>query len=378
MDVHGGTFDVGLSGKLAVRAETERLTGPSYSVQAPSENGEGVKAQMSLVLAGDIGGTKTHLGLYRADGRDLALMRDHIYATHDFPSLEAVLLDFLRDDSKIDVACMGVPGPVIDGVAHTTNVPWDVSRASISKTLNGALTRVLNDLEATAYGMLHLKPSDLVELQKGVTGTGNIAVIAAGTGLGEAALIQGEREWTSVATEGGHCDFAPRGVEQVALLQFLERKFGHASYERALSGPGLYNVYCCLLESSAEPEPSWLSERMREHDASAIISETALAGQDERCLHALELFAEIYGAEAANLALKFLAYGGLYVGGGIAPKILPILQRGGFMRAFLNKGRLYLVLERIPVHVCLNEEAALIGAAHLGESMLARVAAARP
>jgi glucokinase len=329
---------------------------------------------MPVVLAGDIGGTKTHLGLYRTNGPDLALVRDHIYATCDFPSLEAVLSDFLAEHPAVDVACMGVPGPVVAGVAHTTNVPWEVREQSISDSLHNAATRVVNDLEATAYGMLHLAPSELVELHKGeeCQVTGNIAVIAAGTGLGEAGLIAGPGGWSGVASEGGHCDFAPRGAEQVELLQFLEREFGHASFERALSGPGLHNIYRFLRETSAVPEPQWLSEQMRTRDASAVISETALAGRDARCVHALELFAEIYGAEAANLALKFLAFGGLYIGGGIAPKILRFLQRGDFMRAFLKKGRLNSTLERIPVRVSLNEEAALIGAAHLGASILSK------
>ena len=199
----------------------------------------------------------------------------------------------------------------------------------------------------------------------------NIAVIAAGTGLGEAALIAGSGGWSPVASEGGHCDFAPRGPEQVALLQFLEREFRHVSYERAVSGPGLHNIYRFLLEYLPEPEPEWLKERMAADDPAAVIGAEALAGRDPRCVHALELCTDIYGAEAANLALKFLAFGGLYIGGGIAPKILPFLQRGGFMRSFLNKGRLSVTLERMPVRVSLNEETALLGAAYLAASMIA-------
>ncbi|HJU11189.1 MAG TPA: glucokinase, partial [Candidatus Binataceae bacterium] len=199
--------------------------------------------------------------------------------------------------------------------------------------------------------------------------TANIAVIAAGTGLGEAGLVTDGSRWSAVATEGGHCDFAPRGSQQLALLQFLEREFGHASYERALSGPGLHNIYRFLLEYLPQPEPQWLKQRMETDDASAVISEVAISDQDPRCTTALELFTEIYGAEAANLALKFLAFGGLYVGGGIAPKILPFLKRGNFMRAFLSKGRLNAVLERIPVRISLNEETALLGAAHLAAAL---------
>jgi glucokinase len=321
-----------------------------------------------IILAGDIGATKTHLGLYRAAG-GLTQVHDHIYPTQDFPSLEAVLGNFITGHETIAAACLGVPGPVIDGFAHPTNIDWEIKEQSLSTALHGAHTRLVNDLVATAYGMLHLEPSDMVELHKGEQlRAANIAVIAAGTGLGEAGLIAAGSGWSAVATEGGHCDFAPRGAEQVALLQFLEREFGHASYERAVSGLGLHNLYHFLLEYLPEPEPEWLRQRMAAGDPSAVVGEVALAGQDPRCIHALELFTDIYGAEAANLALKFLAFGGLYIGGGIAPKILPFLQRG-FMRSFLNKGRLSVVLERMPVRISLHEEAALLGAAHLAASM---------
>jgi glucokinase len=324
-----------------------------------------------IILAGDIGATKTHLALYRADDGGLSRLRDHIYRTQDFPSLETVLHDFIKDDESIALACLGVPGPVIGGCARTTNIAWEIEERSLSNALNGASSRLVNDLAATAYGMLHLQPSEIVELHKGedLHQPANIAVIAAGTGLGEAGLIATGGRWSAVATEGGHCDFAPRGAEQVALLQFLESEFGHVSYERVLSGLGLHNLYRFLLHYSPEPEPDWLKQRMAAGDESAIIGEVALAGQDSRCVHALELLTAIYGAEAANLALKFLAFGGVYLGGGIAPKILPFLQRGPFLGSFFNKGRLNEILERMPVRISLNEETALLGAAHLAASM---------
>ena len=326
-----------------------------------------------IILAGDIGATKTHLALYRAGDGGLTRVHDHIYRTQDFPTLEAVLSDFLKEQEQVGVACLGVPGPVMGGLAHPTNIAWEIREQSLSTALHGASTRLVNDLAATAYGMLHLGPSDVVELHKGedLHQAANIAVIAAGTGLGEAGLIAESTGWSAIASEGGHCDFAPRGAEQVALLQFLEREFGHASYERAVSGPGLHNLYRFLLEYLPEPEPEWLKTRMATGDASAVLSEVALAGQDPRCVQALELFTDIYGAEAANLALKFLAFGGVYIGGGIAPKVLPFLQRGGFMRSFLNKGRLTATLERMPVRISLNEETAMLGAAHLAASMIA-------
>jgi glucokinase len=325
-----------------------------------------------IILAGDIGATKTHLGLYRAGDNGLTRFFDRIYPTQEFSSLETIVRDFIRGREPIGVACVGVPGPVTVGRTRPTNIAWEIAEQSLSDALNGASTRVVNDLAATAYGMLYLQPLEIIELQKGenLSQPANIAVIAAGTGLGEAGLIVAGAGWSAVATEGGHCDFAPRGAEQVALLQFLEREFGHVSYERALCGPGLHNVYRFLLEYLPQSEPEWLRHDMAGGDAAAVISQAALSGKDPRCLHALELFTAIYGAEAANLALKFLAFGGLYIGGGIAPKILPFMQQGGFIRSFLNKGRLNEILKRVPVRISLNEETALLGAAHLAASMI--------
>jgi glucokinase len=331
-----------------------------------------------IILAGDIGATKTHLGRYSAGAGSLTRLDDHIYPTQDYPSLEAVLNDFSNDRQPVSAACLGVPGPVIGGTTHPTNITWEIREQSLSKALGGASILLVNDLAVTAYGMLHLKPSDIVELQNGqrLPQPANLAVIAAGTGLGEAGLIAESSGWSPVATEGGHCDFAPRGTAQVALLGFLEREFGHVSYERVLSGPGLHNVYRFLLEYLPETEPEWLRQLMVARDASAVISEMALAGRDDRCVRALELFVDIYAAEAANLALKFLAFGGLYIGGGIAPKILSFLKRGRFIESFLNKGRLREILIRMPVRISLNEETALLGAAHLAARMKAETAKA--
>jgi glucokinase len=326
----------------------------------------------AVILGGDIGGTKTHLGLYRADLGHLTALDDRTYVTHDYPNLEVVIADFLKNQEAVSAACFGVPGPVIDGVSHATNVRWDMREHSIAGALGGVPTRLMNDLEATAYGVLHLDDSEIAVLQKGETRSYriNIAVIAAGTGLGEAGLIATPTGWQAIATEGGHCDFAPRGEEQRALLDFLSREFDHVSFERVLSGPGLHNIYRFLLARAPGEEPQWLTARMRSEDVSAAISETALEGRDARCMHALEIFTAIYGAEAANLALKFLAIGGVYVAGGIAPKILPYLQLGGFVRAFLDKGRFKSTLERIPIRVSLNPNAGLIGAAYMAASML--------
>jgi glucokinase len=330
-----------------------------------------------VILAGDIGGTKTHLGLFRAVGPDLAPIRDCVYHTSEFESLEAACAAFLGEDDRNDdigAACFGVPGPVIDGVSHATNVSWNMTQAAIAESIGGFPTRLMNDLEVTAYSLPHLKESDVAVLHRGEVRSdrANIAVIAAGTGLGEAALISTPSGYFAVASEGGHSDFAPRGAEQCELLDFLAREFEHVSYERVLSGPGLHNVYRFVVASRPGPEPEWLAARMRTEDPSAVIGESAIAGRDARCVHALELFTAIYGAEAANLALKYLAVGGVFLCGGIAPKILPYLERGGLVAAYLDKGRLRSMLERFRVSVSLNQSAALIGAAWAGLAMIGR------
>ena len=326
-----------------------------------------------MILAADVGGTKTHLGLYKSGGGALELVRDRIYATAQFKSLEAACADFFAGPTQINAACFGVPGPIIDGRAHATNVPWTVTHEALSQALGGVPVLLINDLCATAYGAIYLKPSQRAVLHeaKEPPKHGNLAVIAAGTGLGEAALVWEDGGYYAVASEGGHCDFAPRGEEQIELLRFLEAEFGHVSWERVLSGPGLENIYRFVRQASRIPEPKWLSEQLAATDGRpAAISAAALAGSDPVCVHALTMFCDIYGSEAANLALKILAFGGVYLGGGIAPKILPMLERGAFVNGFMAKGRLQEILSRIEVRVALYPATALLGAAHCAAGML--------
>jgi glucokinase len=325
-----------------------------------------------LILAGDVGGTKTHLGLFRMTGGSVEAVRDRLYHTSEFTSLEAACADFLGDAVSVDAACIGVPGPVIDGRAHASNLAWQLSSATLSRALNNVPVSLINDLAATAYGVIHLKSAQVAVLHRAENPPehGNIAVIAAGTGLGESALAWDMNRYHAIASEGGHTDFAPRGEEQIELLRFLEAEFGHASYERVLSGPGLVNIYRFLRARSHSEEPTWLREQFAARDHAAAISEAALAGRDPVCVHALSMFCDIYGAEAANLALKVLALGGVFLGGGIAPKILPMLTNGSFVKAFLSKGRLNELLSRIEVRVVLNPAAGLLGAAHCAAAML--------
>lgn len=327
-----------------------------------------------LILAGDVGGTKTNLGLYRISGDMFEPVRDHLYRTAEFRSLADACSDFLRGETagRVEAACFGVPGPVIEGEAHATNVPWVMREDNLAREMGGKPVRLINDLAATAYGVLHLKESEIAVLQKGSLRphTGNIAVIAAGTGLGEASLVHEEGRFYAVASEGGHADFAPRNDEQIALYRFLQSEFGHVSVERVLSGPGLFSIYRFLRQTRTAPEPSWLTAQLKGDDPTAAVSEAAMEGRDAACVHALEMFVDIYGAEAGNMALKVLALGGVYLGGGIAPKILPALKDGRFIRAFLDKGRLGEMLAGIEVRVSLNPAAALLGAAHRAHAMI--------
>jgi glucokinase len=329
----------------------------------------------ATILAGDVGGTKIHLGLYHAVGDALSPLTDRRYGTRDYPNFETVIRDFLGGESRVAAACCGVPGPVYAGVSRPVNIPWEIREQSLSAVLHGAPVRLLNDLEATAWGTFHLTDAETAVLQPGRDrqDPANRVVIAAGTGLGEAGMVRIHDGWHAVASEGGHADFAPRGEEQEALLRFLAREFDHVSFERLASGPGLHNIYRFVIAQAQSREPDWLAARLRTEDPSAVVGEVGLTGREPNCARALLLFTAIYGAEAANLALKYLALGGVYVCGGIAPKILPVLRGGGFIRAFLDKGRLRSTLEQIPVRVSLNENVGLIGAAHSAASMIAEI-----
>src|SRR5574337_1803610 len=321
-----------------------------------------------MILAGDIGGTKIVIGLFEEAADRLQVIREETFPSQNYGSLEAILDRFfgLGTRASLRAACFGVAGPVIDGKSNVTNLPWILDERRLVEVLRVPHVKLLNDLEATACGVLHLEPTDLYVLQPGLPRNGNIAVIAAGTGLGEAILYWDGARYHPIATEGGHADFAPRSDLEVELLRYLQREYGHVSYERVLSGPGLFNIYRFLRDSGVASEPKWLRMRIAEEDPGAVISEIGLTGNDPLCTQALDLFCAIYGAEAGNLALKAFAIGGVYVGGGIAPKILPKLQDGVFTQAFADKGRFTELLRSIEVKVALNPCAALLGAAHYG------------
>lgn len=319
-----------------------------------------------LILAGDVGGTKTALAVFEWEAGRLTPVFKETFESRNYPGLEPILSEFLaRNPGRSNRACFGVAGPLVDGRIETPNLPWVVEQRELVALLGLDAVSLINDLEASAYGLFTLQQSEVFVLHEGMEAAAtNIGLIAAGTGLGESVLFWNGRRHQPSASEGGHADFAPRTEMEIELLRYLMGRFGHVSYERVLSGPGLVNIYHFLREEAGLSEPGWLAERIAAEDPGAVISEVALAGKAEICVRALDLFASVYGAEAGNLALRAKALGGIYVGGGIAPKILEKLRDGAFMRGFLDKGRYSEFVSTIPVKVVLNEQAALQGAAY--------------
>jgi glucokinase len=318
-----------------------------------------------MILAGDIGGTHARVAIFEVAGAKLRRVDERIYPTRDFRNLERVVRAFLDSHHLVpSVACFGVAGPVIDNCAHMANAGWTIDGAAIARVAGVKHAEVLNDLVANAYGIAALEPHDFLTLNDGVPDPrANAAVISSGTGLGEAGLFFDGQTRRPFATEGGHADFAPVGDLQIELLRFLRAEFGRVSVERVLSGNGLFNIYRFLRDTKRGDEPQWLAQEINGGDAAAAISGAALEQKSALCEAALELFIAIYGAEAGNLALRMMARGGVYIGGGIAVKIAPRLGDGSFIDSFAAKGRMSEIVRRIPVRVILNDSAALLGAA---------------
>ncbi|MBH0203714.1 MAG: glucokinase [Nitrospira sp.] len=350
-----------------------------------------------MILAGDIGGTKTNLALYDWSTERVEPLRLESFHSGDYKSLEDILVEFLtppkppsRGDSvetedsrkgqqadtsssepvKLTAACFGIAGPVIDNRCQTTNLPWIVDGPVIAKQFEIPRVQLLNDLEATAYGVLWLRSDELEVLNVGNPPKKRqaLALIAAGTGLGEAILFWDGKSYRPMPSEGGHADFAPNNDQEIELLRYLRGQYLHVSYERILSGPGLHAVYE-FLRDTKKNEPTWLAEKIKVGNPAAEIAQAGLQGQAEIAKQALELFATIYGAEAGNLALKALSLDGVYVGGGIAPKLITKLQDGTFMKAFTNKGRYKRLMTHMPVQVIMNQQTALLGAASVAAAL---------
>ena len=331
-----------------------------------------------MILAGDVGGTKVHLALYNFAEGKLDPVRDEKFPAHEFGSLDEVVRKFLdtteetrgAGKQQIAAACFGCPGPVRDGRLKLTNLPWTLDVRELAPSLGIQHIFLINDLEANGYGVPELAPDKIFTLHEGDReAEGHRGLIAAGTGLGEALLIWDGKKHRPIPSEGGHCDFSARNDREIALLQYLHGTLnGRVSFERVVSGIGIKNVYAFLRDVEKIHEPAWLRERMATEDPNSVIGSCAEDGSSSLCFETMKIFSAAYGAESGNLALKVLATGGIYLGGGIAPKILKTLQNGFFTQAFLDKGRLSPLLQSIPVRVILDDTCALLGAAAYAEA----------
>jgi glucokinase len=325
-----------------------------------------IRKRETVVLAGDIGGTKTSLGLFvRGKKRPEPLVVES-FASREASRLEILVDPFLKSHpAPISSACFGIAGPVINGRCKTTNLPWVVSETLLQSRFHWRHVRLLNDLAAAGLALPLLRRSELVSLNKGIRQKkGNLAIVSPGTGLGQALVVYEDGEYVPLSSEGGHVSFSPTTEEEVNLWRYLRKKYGRVSVERVLSGPGLVNIYSWLRDSGRYAEPNWLKELMKQEDPARAISENALRKRNALCAESLRLYVSMLGTAAGNLALTSMAVGGVYLGGGIPPKILPALIQGSFLKAFMDKGRFADFLAQIPVRVILNDRAALLGAAH--------------
>lgn len=318
-----------------------------------------------MILAGDIGGTHARLAFLDVADGHFRLISASVFPSREYSGLDEIVSKFV-DSSNLhpDAACFGVAGPVRNGRVEASNLPWIIESKRLAQELKLNKALLINDVEAHAWGIAALDPRDVVSLNQ-VKGTpvGNQAVIAAGTGLGEAGMYWDGSQHHIFAGEGGHADFAPRNELETELFRYLSARFGHVSCERVVSGPGLVNLFHFLRDTGRGTEPQWLADEMLHTDPAAAISRAAIDGKCALAEQALDLFISLYAAEAGNLALKLMATGGVYLAGGIAPKVLPKLAGPLFMQAFTGKGRMQPLLESMPVRVVVNDKAALMGAA---------------
>ena len=321
-----------------------------------------------MILAGDIGGTKTFLCLFE-EVSSRKIFKEERFVSSEHASLEEIVQKFLSSVSvPISHACFGIAGPIQNNKCYATNLPWVVEGEKLKVLIKTPHVFLINDLEANAWGISCLNKEEFFVLSEGDGDKiGNRALISAGTGLGEAGLYFTGKEHLPFASEGGHCNFAPNNEEEVEIWRYIQKKFGHASYERVLSGQGIENIYSFWIEEKKEKEQEEVKKRRLEEDPAKVIHEYALNGKCPICKKTMEQFVSIYGSESGNLALKFLAVGGLYIGGGIAPKILDLLKEGSFLESFRKKGRFEKLLSAIPIQVILNYKAAILGAGRYAE-----------
>src|SRR6266853_296901 len=319
-----------------------------------------------MILAGEIGATRTRLAAFETESNRLQRVVEKNYMSQQHDGLSGILTDFIKSEGiPVHSACLGVAGPVRAGRSKISNLPWTIDAREVATQLRLPSVGLLNDMEAYAYGIDGLESKDFITLSEGVEeAEGNRAVISAKTGLGMAGLYWDGFQHHPFACEGGHADFAPKNDLQMELLAYLQKKHGRISCERILSGPGIKNIYDFLRDSGRAEEPEWLRERMDgAHDPPALISQLALDGKAVICDQTLSIFVSVFGAETGNCALNFMSTGGIFIGGSIAAKIVPKMKDPLFLQSFLDKGRMKALLEDMPVKIVLNDDSGIIGAA---------------
>lgn len=334
---------------------------------------DGMQNSFGFILAGDIGGTKTNLSLYELNEGVLTPILEQTFLTNNFSSFRELYASFKNGDlPDINSICLGVAGPVLNGKVSGTNFSWAIDAQKLQKELEVNHVTVINDLEANAYGLAALEVKDFKLIKAGRGEPGNCAIIAPGTGLGEAGLFWDGKYYHPFATEGGHCDFSPRNELDIAMLRFLQKQFGMVSWERLLSGPGIYNIYKFLVDHNKIKEPQWFTKRLQKEDPAALISACAVEDKYAVCKDTMDLFTRYLAIEASQVALKFKATGGIYIGGGILPKIIRSFEMEVFTKNFLEIDRMRPLLETISVSVILNEHSPKYGTALFGAKQLAR------
>ncbi|EPR66357.1 glucokinase [Cyclobacterium qasimii] len=317
------------------------------------------------VLAGDVGGTKTNLALFEIKDGRLFLQKQNSYRTKDYTSLLEIIQEFeVKEMDRLDSICFGVAGPITDGKVHGTNFPWDINTNELVKVLGLENVFLINDMQANAYGLTALEEKDLDRLKYGSKMLGNAVIISPGTGLGEAGLYWDGTAYHPFASEGGHCDFSPRNDFDLEIWKYFQQKYGHVSWERLLSGQGICDTYQMMREVRGGNESEAFKAKMKKEDPAAVITKTAMEGTDAVCRETLDLFVRFLAIETAQLALKFKATGGIYIGGGILPKIIKGMNREVFNDNFMQSGRLNSLLQMVPVNVILNDNTALLGAGY--------------
>jgi glucokinase len=326
-----------------------------------------------MILACDVGGTKVRLAFYSYENKSFHRHETETYSSREYSSLDEIVRLFLQNNKgSIEKVCFGVPGPVMNGSAQTTNLPWKISEAQLTKNLGITKVKLVNDLAATTAAIPHFSTADLIALHPGEPAKMEeevYAMLAPGTGLGQGFLVINSNGQYVLESEGGHMDFAPCNNLEIELFIYLKNKFGHVSYERVLSGPGLVNIYNFLKDGKYADEPAELTERFKNQDPAVIISKAGQAAEFEICVKALDIFASILGAQAGNLVLTLLTTSGVYLGGGIPPKIYKKLMEGITVASYLNKGRLSYLVEKTPLYIVRDDYAALLGAASIAEKM---------